>query len=276
MLSVLIRTLDEEAGLPRCLASVGWSDDLVVVDSGSTDGTCRIAEEAGARVYTRRMDDEAAHLNWISESVPFRHPWVYYADADEVVTPELADELRAVTAEPSRTEVAYRLRFRTMFLGRWIRHASLYPTWVLRLFRPGRVRWHREVNTSCVADGPTGRLEGHFLHYAFGKGFNAWFEKHNRYSWHEAREARAALESAPPALTALLSRDPVERRAALKAASLRLPMRPACRFLYMYVVRGGFLDGRPGLLYCQLLAAYERMIDAKIEELRRRAAGLPL
>jgi glycosyltransferase involved in cell wall biosynthesis len=276
MVSAFVRTLDEEANLPSCLRSLAWSDDVVVVDSGSTDRTRDVARESGARVVTRPLRDEAEHLNWIGANVAFRHPWVYCADADEIVTEELAREILATTADGSRPEVAYRVRFKTMFLGKWVRHASLYPTWALRLFRPGRVRWERSVNTTCVVDGAEGRLQEHFLHHSFSKGLHAWFEKHNRYSTLEAREALAAIRAPRPALGLLLSSDAATRRRALKALSFRLPARPLLRFAYSYLARGGVLDGMAGLRYCQLLATYERMIDLKVLEIRRREAGLSL
>lgn len=276
MISALVLTLDEEENIGRCLESLAWCDELVVVDSESTDGTVEIARRFGARVVTRRLDNWSSHLNWIFDNVTFRGDWVYYSDADEVVPPELKAELCRVAADARRPEVAFRLRFKTMFLGRWIRHASLYPTWVLRFLRPRRVRWHREVNPTCTVDGPEARLDEHFVHYSFAKGFDAWFAKHNRYSTQEAIEALRVLQATPTVLPALVSANAVERRSALKALSYRLPCRPALRFLYMYLVRGGFLDGRAGLLYCHLLAAYERMIDVKVLELRRRAKALPL
>jgi glycosyltransferase involved in cell wall biosynthesis len=276
MISGLILTLNEEQCLERCLESLSWCDELVVVDSDSTDASVEIARRFGARVISRRLENWSSHLNWIFENVRFRGDWVYYSDADEVVTPELRDELVLVAADRERAEVAYRVRFKNMFLGRWIRHSSLYPTWVLRFLRPGRVRWDREVNPTSVVDGPEGRLRQHFLHYSFEKGFEAWYAKHNRYSSQEAREAVTAMRAAVPGLGALLSPHTVERRAALKTLSFRLPCRPVLRFLYMYLARGGFLDGRPGLLYCQLLAAYEQMIDMKVIEMQRREAGLSL
>lgn len=272
MISVFVRTLNEEANLPRCLAALSWSSDIVVVDSGSTDRTLTIAEEMGARVVLRRMEHEADHLNWISDNVELRFPWVYYCDADEIVTPELRDELLRVTADPTRLEVAYRVRFKTMFLGKWVRYSSLYPTWVLRLFRRGFVRWQREVHTSCQVNGIEGRLREHFLHYSFGKGLNAWFDKHNAYSWREAREAQRSAHE-PFRAGALLSADAVERRRALKDLSFRLPFRPALRFLYMYLLRLGFLDGVAGFRYSQLLAIYEAMIDLKLHELRSQSEG---
>jgi glycosyltransferase involved in cell wall biosynthesis len=275
MISVFVRTLNEETDLPRCLAALDWSSDIVVVDSGSTDRTPEIAEQMGARVVTRRLDHEAEHFNWISENVEFRFPWIYYCDADEIVTPELRDELLRVAAHSARPEVAYRLRFKTMFLGKWIRYSSLYPTWVLRLFRQGRVRWQREINTAANVDGPEGRLSEHFLHYSFSKGMNAWIDKHNAYSSREAREAYRVLEG-PLRVGSLFAADEVERRRALKDLSFRLPLRPALRFTYMYLLRLGFLDGIAGFRYSQLLATYEWMIDLKLRELRRRSEGLPL
>ncbi|MGE0433210.1 MAG: glycosyltransferase family 2 protein, partial [Planctomycetota bacterium] len=178
-ISVLILTLNEEVNLPRCLESLAWSDDIVVLDSGSTDRTVEIARAAGARVVERKLDDWATHQNWAMESIDFRHPWVYYSDADEVVTSELRDEMMAIASTATTTDadepVAYRVRFRNMFLGKWLRFSSLYPTWVLRFFRPERVRWERLVNPVPTVDGRVGHLRGHFIHYSFNKGLEAWF-----------------------------------------------------------------------------------------------------
>lgn len=276
MVSVLILTLNEEGNLPACLESVAWSDDVVVLDSFSTDSTCDLARAANARVVQRKLDDWASHQNWAVENIPFQHPWVYYTDADEVVTPELRDELLAIAADPDHTAVAYRVRFKNQFMGRWIRHSSLYPTWVLRFFRPEKVRWERLVNPVAVVDGPQGRLEGHFLHYSFNKGLAAWFDKHNRYSTQEAAEAMKSVRGRTLRLGDVLAADPVRRRRALKELSWRMPFRPLLRFLYMYVLRLGILDGWAGFTYCRLIAMYEYMIDLKVKELERRERGLPV
>ena len=169
----------------------------------------------------------------------------------------------------------FRVRFKTMFMGRWIPHASLYPTWVMRLFRPERIGFERETNLRYVADGPVGRLRSHFLHYSFGKGLDEWRRKHLRYAKLEAVESLRELDSGASDWTGLVARDPVRRRAALKRLSMRLPYRPALRFAYMYLARGGFLDGRAGLEYCRLLAWYERMIVEGVAELRRRPDHRP-
>jgi glycosyltransferase involved in cell wall biosynthesis len=274
--SVLILTLNEEPNLPACLASLSWSDDVVVLDSGSDDRTLGIAGAAGARVVQRRLDNWADHQNFAARSIEYRHPWVYYTDADEVVTQELAEEIQAVAAHNDRPEVAYRVRFRNMLGGRWIRRSSMYPSWILRLFKPGHVRWRRAVNPVAEADGPVGQLENHFLHYSFNKGFSAWFEKHNRYSSQEAVETLRSLEASSLDWHGLLSREPARRRRALKELSFRVPCRPFVKFAYMYLLRMGFLDGAPGFTYCTLQAIYEYMICLKVKELRRREKGLAI
>jgi glycosyltransferase involved in cell wall biosynthesis len=273
MISVLILTLNEEANLPRCLESVSWCDDIVVLDSYSNDRTVEIARAAGARVIQRRFDNWAAHQNWALENIEFKHPWVYYSDADEVVTPDLREEMQRVTADSNNAHVAYRLRYKNFFMGRWIRRCGIYPTWILRLFRPQKVRWERLVNPVPVVDGTEGRLQGHFEHYSFNKGLNAWFEKHNRYSWQEAEESLKSLARGEFDWRDIFAADPATRRRALKELSFRLPCRPLLRFLYMFIWKRGFLDGWAGFTYCRLLTIYEYMIVLKMRELRLRERG---
>lgn len=270
--SVLILTLNEEVNLERCLASLKWSDDIVVLDSFSTDRTVEIATTAGARVVQRTFDNWSAHQNWAVENISFKHPWVYYSDADEVVPPELAQEMLAIANEPKRKEVAFRLRFQNMFMGQWIRRSSLYPTWVLRFFRPENVRWERLVNPTPVVDGEEGRLENHFVHYSFNKGLTAWFMKHNRYSTTEAAEGvQAVLDHGAP-WKSVFSKTPAVRRKALKDISFRVPWRAALVYVYLMFVKRGVLDGRTGWMFCRMRSYYEFMIAAKMREHRILAA----
>jgi glycosyltransferase involved in cell wall biosynthesis len=273
--SVLILTLNEEVNLPACLESVSWSDDVVVLDSFSTDRTAEIAAAAGARVVQRKFDDWSSHQNWAVRNIDFRHPWVYYSDADERVTPKLAREVQSIAADGQRQEVAYRVRFTNMFMGREIRHASLYPTWVLRFFRPEKVRWERLVNPVAVVDGPQGRLQAHFEHYSFNKGLAQWFAKHNLYSSDEARELIRTIDR-PIRWRGVLSGDPCERRAVMKSLAYRLPLRPVLVFCYLYFLRLGLLDGLPGLTYCHLRAMFEYMVDLKVKEFKRKGKGLAM
>jgi len=266
MISVLILTLNEEQNLSRCLESVKWCDDIVVFDSFSSDRTIDIAKAHNARIMQRRFDNERDHRA-ASLMTRFKYPWVYNPDADEVATPELCEEMLRAIRDKSRPEVAYRVRFKTMFLGRWIKHSSLYPTWVVRLFRPEAISFERAVNLRYVVKGPEGLLQNHFEHYTFGKGMGAWFDKHNRYSSDEARESLKSLAEARVDWTEMIRGEPSARRRALKELSFRLPCRPLLRFLYMYVLRLGFLDGLPGYHYCRLLAIYEYMIVLKMKEI---------
>ncbi len=275
-ISVMIMTLNEEKNLPACLASLDWCDDIVVLDSYSTDRTVEIAKAAGARVYQRVHDTESHQRTYGLKEIEYKYPWVYTPDADEVTPPDLRDEMLAIARDPTRPESAFRIRYKNMFMGRWIKHSSLYPTWITRLVRPDRVRYERDAHSRCLTEGAEGRLDAHFIHYSFNKGMNAWYEKHNRYSSSEARETVISLREKRVPWRDVLSRVPEVRRRALKELSMRLPFRPGARFLYMYVLRGGFLDGREGYHYCRLLAAYEYMIVIKTEELRRREEGLPV
>jgi glycosyltransferase involved in cell wall biosynthesis len=273
-ISVLILTRNEELNLPRCLDAVSWSDDVVVFDSFSSDRTVEIARSYGARVFRRPFDNERDHRT-ASLRLPFKHPWVFNPDADEVATPEVRDEMLAAT-RGAAPHAAYRLCLRHMFMGRWLRHASLYPTWLVRLFRPEAVRFERSINLRYVVDGSEGRLENGLLHYSFNNGLEPWIAKHNRYSSAEAEETLKSLAMGKLDIRGVLAADDVRRRRALKELSFRLPCRPSLRFLYMYFLRRGFLDGVPGYHYCRLLSIYEYMIEMKVAELRRRARNLPL
>ncbi len=276
MISVLILTKNEELNLPMCLENArGLSDDIVVLDSGSSDKTVAIAEAAGCRVFHRAWDTEPAHRKFSLE-LPFKYPWLYNPDADEIATPEMIAEMQKVAADPATIEVAFRMRRKEMFMGKWLRRGSFYPTWLMRFYRPEKIRFEREINLNYVADGPVGAFEGHLLHYSFNKGLAPWFDKHNMYSTIEAKESLRSLGEGKMPWGQLVSGDSVARRRALKELSFRLPFRPSIKFWYMFVWRRGFLDGRAGLAYCRLLAMYEYMIVLKMSEIRRRNAGLPI
>ncbi|NKC22872.1 glycosyltransferase family 2 protein [Ochrobactrum oryzae] len=271
--SVLIMTLNEEVNLPACLASLDWCDDIVILDSYSSDRTVEIAKAAGARVFQRNYDTEDRQRMYGLTEISFKHDWVYTPDADEITPPDLRDEMLAIAADATRPEVFFKARYKNMFMGRWIRHASLYPTWITRLVRPDRVRFERSVH-SRASGGPEGALQAHFIHYSFNKGLEAWYDKHNRYSSAEADLSASRLLERKIDWGGILSTVPERRRRALKSLSYHMPFRPSLRFLYMYLLRGGFLDGKPGYLYCRLLAAYEFMIVVKMEEQRQRRSAL--
>jgi glycosyltransferase involved in cell wall biosynthesis len=274
--SVLILTLNEEINLARCLESVRWSDDVVVFDSFSSDRTVEIARQYEAHVIRRQFDNWSSHQNWAVENIQFKYPWVYYSDADEVVTPELAKAIDRIVRDQSLPEVAYGVLRKEMLWGRWLRRSSMYPVWILRLFRPDKIRWERLVNPVAVIDGPSGKIPEHIIHYSFSKGLGEWINKHNEYARLEAREALRTVRSGLVDFRGVFSRDPVRRRKALKALSFHMPFRPLLRFLYMYILRLGFCDGWPGLTYCRLIAMYEFLIDLNVTELKRREQELQI
>jgi glycosyltransferase involved in cell wall biosynthesis len=272
--SVLILTLNEEINLAACLDSCSWCDDIVVLDSFSKDRTCEIASGKGARVVQRHFDSYAAQRNAALTEVQYKHPWVLMVDADERTPDELVTEMAHVIANADPDTVLFRMRRKDFFLGRWLRRSSGYPTWFGRLMRLGRTHVERDVNEEYIADGKTANLAAHLHHYPFNKGIAYWYERHNRYS---TMEALAKLRMrAPLSMRSLLSTDPIERRRALKQLAYRLPLRPTVVFLYLYIVRLGFLDGRAGLAFSRMRASYELQIDLKVMEAERRQRGAPI
>lgn len=192
------------------------------------------------------------------------------------MTPALGDEVQAIAAGRSGSgAVAYYCPRQNMFMGEWIKHA-MAPGMVMRLFKPGHLRFERLVNPTATVQGEHGYLRNYLIHYNFSKGLTEWFDKHNKYSQLEAIEGNKVLADKLPALPALAVQDPVTRRRSLKQLSFRMPARPVLKFLYLYLFRGGLLDGKPGLTYCILQSVYEYMIVVKMNELRRRESGLSI
>lgn len=274
MISIVILTYNEEVNLPGCLENVAWCDDVVVFDSFSTDRTVEIARAAGVRVVQHPFENYGAQREAARAAANYRHPWLLFLDADERIDADLQAELLSLPDQPT-PHAAYRMRRKDHFMGKWIRHSTLYPSWFTRVLWRERTRYEpRSVHEYPTVEGSTGPLEGHLIHFNFNKGLEDWLAKHNRYSSMEAQENLRSLAQRHSDPRGLLSRNPVRRRRALKELSFRLPCRPLLRFLYMYVLRGGFLDGRPGFWYCRLLAFYELMIVLKMREAFRRSQNL--
>lgn len=269
MISVLILTFNEEANIADCLSSVPWRGDVHVLDSCSTDKTAEIARALGAKVETRPFDGYASQRN-AGLSLPFKNEWIVMLDADERMTPELAAEIERESSAADASVAMFRVRRRDVFMGRWLRRSSGYPTWFPRVIRRGRVRVKREINEVYIPDGEAKQLQAHIDHFPFHKGMDWWFDRHNRYSTMEAQLLIDRKGSSSPAAK---SNDPGARRAALKALAYRLPLRPYLMFLYLYVVRGGFLDGKPGWVYANMRLTYEIMIDAKAAYAKSQAGA---
>jgi glycosyltransferase involved in cell wall biosynthesis len=269
-ISILILTYNEELNLKGCLESVSFSDDVVVLDSESSDATVRIAKSFNATVQTRPFDNYAAQRNF-GLSYTFKHKWILMLDADERVSDELAAELGSVITSDNSHSL-YRLRRKDFFLGRWIKRASGYPTWFGRLVKKGEVWVERDINEEVFTKGRIGFLKEHLIHFPFNKGVHYWVERHNRYSSMEAKRLVAERTEAVPWKYAL-SKDPSLRRKFAKQILYRLPFRPFVVFLGLYFLKGGFLDGKAGFTFSCMRAQYEFLISIKTQELKRRGNG---
>ncbi len=228
-LSVVIITLNEAANLPRTLASIRALGEMVVLDSGSTDGTVQIAEQAGARVFNEPWKGFGAQKN--SAIAKATGDWILSLDADEEVSPELALEITALLAgEPEFS--AYRIPRLNHFLGRPLRHGGYWPDPKLRLFRRGAASFEeRPVHETMRASGPVGQLKGHLIHHCYPT-IEDYREHMDRYST-IAAEALVTSGRAGRSWPWLVS---------------NAVLNPGATFLYNYVLRLGFLDGRAGLL----------------------------
>jgi glycosyltransferase involved in cell wall biosynthesis len=281
--SVLVPAKNEEQNIEACLRSVAWADEVFVVDSDSTDRSADIAQSLGATVVRFRYSGKwPKKKNWALENLPFRNPWVLILDADERITPALAEEIREAIARPGFD--GYHLNRKFMFLGRWIRHCGWYPSWNMRLFkhRLGRYEFlgegtddlrtgDNEVHEHVALQGKTGYLRHDMLHEDFRDLFH-WIERHNRYSsW----EAQVYSHLKTKATSEAQTSGPLKRKWLLRRIWVHLPFRPTLKFLGMYFFRLGFLDGRAGYYFCRLHAHHEFNIGVKRYELAQHAAVSP-
>jgi glycosyltransferase involved in cell wall biosynthesis len=275
--TVVIPTLNEAQNLPRCLDHLQWADEVLVVDSGSSDETVAIAERYGAKVVNFKWNGAwPKKKNWTLRHAPMKHQWVLIVDADEWITPELAEEIKL--AIKSETNVGYYINRKFIFMGRWIKHCGYYPSWNLRLIKRGFGEYEQltgigntgsgdnEVHEHVIANGSVASLDHDMLHFAF-PNIHTFMEKHNRYSNWEAAVQFKRADTTSAAIGDVLS-----RRRKLKNLSRLLPFRPTLRFLYAYVWKGGILDGSPGYVFCRLLSIYEYLSVSKYKELRRAEA----
>lgn len=266
-LSVIVLTYNEESTIEDCLLLLDWAEDVILVDSFSTDRTIEVASSArlDLRVFQNRFEDFGSQRNYALDETSPRHDWVLFIDADEHCNAECQAGIRQAVMEPDGN-VGFYLANRNMFLGRWIKHCTLYPSWQLRLLKRGEVRYSKEGHGQReVTDGPLGFIQQPYDHYGFSHGIAHWIDRHNRYSTHEI-ELIQRLRREPTSLGDLFVRDPIRRRRCLKRLGARFGFRPLTRFGYLYFIRGGFLDGWPGLHFCLLCAAQEIHITAKLFE----------
>jgi glycosyltransferase involved in cell wall biosynthesis len=273
-LTVVVLTRDEEANIARCLGSVAWAHQVMVVDSGSTDGTLEIARSLGADIVKQPWLGFSAQRDFVLRMPEVGNDWIYFVDADEWVSPQLAAEIAARLESPQCAAFSHRLRL--VFQGTWIRHCGWYSgSWVVRLVDRRYTKYDGSlVGERARVDGPIGRLANDIVDED-RKGLAAWLHKHVRYAVLEQRR-RGQPVSLRERVRRFRSRDrsdtrPLSRVILKDLAFPAIPARPLALFLYMYVLRLGFLDGRAGLRFCLFHAWYQVTIDGLQAESRLRA-----
>ncbi len=275
-LIAVVLTLNEERHLPRCLDSLkGLVDEVLVVDSFSTDDTVNIAEKMGARVLQHAFVNQAAQFNWALTQINSDIEWVLRIDADEYLTPELSEEIRVYLPTAGVDVDGIYFGRRIAFQGRLIRYGGVFPVRVLRLFRNGRGKCeNRWMDEHIKVSGLTVSIKGEIIDDNC-KSLTWWTDKHNRYASREVVDL-LNLEYG------FMSRDSVAsltggsqagvKRWLKEVVYIRLPggVRAFAYFVYRYVIRLGFLDGRAGTAFHFLQGFWYRyLVDAKLVEVHR-------
>jgi glycosyltransferase involved in cell wall biosynthesis len=242
--SAVIITLNAASHLEACLKSVAFCEEIVLVDSGSKDGTVELAERNGARVIRAEWKGFGAQKQFALEQA--KHSWVLCIDADERVSETLRTSIEKALVSPSRT--AFRFARCNRFMGRYLRHGEGYPDWSLRLFDRRHARWSNDsVHEKVIADGKVGTLVGDLLHDS-AESLESYLDKQNRYTTLAAREALAR---------------------GARASWAHLILSPLLRFLKLYVIRRGFLDGVPGLVHIVIGCSNSFVKYAKMRTFQR-------
>jgi glycosyltransferase involved in cell wall biosynthesis len=274
-IDVLIVAGNEAGNIAEAVASARQVGQVFVVDSCSTDGTQELARQAGATVVEHPFEGYARQKNWALDNLPWTGRWTLILDADERIPAALRDELlRRAEADPPID--GYLVNRLTVFMGRPIRHGGLYPSWNLRFFRRGCCRYEdRSVHEHMVASGPTGYLRQQLLHLR-REPISQYLLKHIRYADLESDEWVKRLQgrSGEARAEALFPSRLRYRQWLRRSVWPRLPWRPLWRFVYMYIVRLGFLDGAAGWHLALLMANYEYMIRLLTLEKLGRLPGL--
>lgn len=273
-ITFILPVKNEANQIAKSLLSIQWAEEILVVDSQSTDETVAIAQSMGAHVIQFHFDSTwPKKKNWTLDNYPFKHEWVFILDADEVLPPEAEAEIRAIVTDANHPYDGYWINRRFFFLGEWLRHAY-FPNWIIRFFKHKKGRYQRitqsntqsgdnEVHEPFFVDGLTSQLQCLMDHYAFPT-IHSFVERHNRYSnW----EACVTLDkvSSPQQKN---SDWKTKLKWRLRHIFTYLPFRPTLRFLYVYILQKGFLDGRRGYYFAKLHGFYEFLTVSKIYELK--------
>jgi glycosyltransferase involved in cell wall biosynthesis len=263
--TVILLTFNSAESLPNTLSSIaGLSDDIHVVDSGSTDATLEIALSFHTKIHQHPFESYGAQRNWAIDNLPIEYDWHLHLDADEALSPELKAEIAALPENPQLD--GYFLARYLRFLGRVLHH-NLAPTWHMRLFRAGAGRCEeRQYDQHFICAGATAQLRGSMID-DLRMPLSEWTARHNRWADAEVQELLATCTIGR--VEASATGNIVQRKRFYKSFYERAPLfvRAFALFFYRYVFRLGFLDGTEGLIFCVLQTLWFRfLIDAKLYE----------
>lgn len=274
--TVIILTFNEERNIERCLDSVaGFTDDIVIVDSASTDNTVKICEAHRCRIYQHAFVNQALQFNWALDHVPLDRPWILRMDADEALPVQLKEELSELVSACGPHVTGIYLNRRMYFMNRWLKHGGIYPHYILRMFRRGMARYEEKTEEHLVlASGKAIYAEHDFLEDNRQNHLKYWLRKHDDLSDGEMSDTLLETQDPRKDLKPRLFGNKVERTRWFKTrvyARSPLFLRAFGYFLYRYIFRLGFLDGVPGLIFHVLQAFWYRFyVDARIYEERSR------
>jgi glycosyltransferase involved in cell wall biosynthesis len=273
-ISVIILTFNEEENITHSISNViTWADEVIVLDSGSTDATCKIAENLGANVFYRKFDNYGSQRNYAIKELPSKNEWILFLDADEYLTEELKNEITALYKHDDiNTYSGFYLKRRFYFMNRLIKYGGYYPIWILRLFVKGQSTVDREMNEHVSVEGKLGYFKKDFVDNN-RKDFAFWLEKHNKYSTYEALELLKE-ETKDGKDFADLWGSQAQRKRWIRANiwnKLPLFVRPFLYFFYRYFLRLGFLDGVEGFIFHfnHALVFYIN-VDAKYLQMKKK------
>ena len=259
--SIIILTYNEQKSLQGCLDSISWCDDIVIIDSYSSDATSEIAEKNNVKVYQNKFTDFAQQRNFANETITYKHEWVFHLDADEHFTPALRAECNKALDDYEYG--AFLVPAKEILWGTWLKY-SAGTVYQMRFHKLSDARFEQYGHGQREADlkKGMGKLNEAYKHYFFSKGLNHWFFKHLKYASEEVEnEKNVSFKKIP--FGKLINGKSIEKRRVLKAISYKIPFRPIFKFLYMYVFKLGFLDGAVGFRFCIMKSMYEQIIVLK-------------
>jgi len=280
-ITAAVLTKDDEKNLPLCLERLGWVDDLVVVDSGSSDKTLEIAKQFKARIFINNPEKfiHADQRNWVLDHAGIKTDWIMNVDPDEIITEKLKEKILASIAGAGQDVSAFLVCSKLMLQQTWLKHSVGFPLWHDKLYRFGEVRFKGGVWEKFDTKGKVEKIAEPFLHFPFKKGIGPWIDKHQCYAkfWAEQLMLQNSYSLLDLIKVLFFPHQEGKKTKTLQAFSVSvISISPFLRFFYHYFFKLGFLDGKGGFLFARMMAHYQFMIYLYYREAKENAKCLRL